>query len=238
MVGSTPPGAAMIELLHMDCMDYMKGLKDNAFDLAIVDPPYFEGFEKMGYCGKKSSSIGVKRGTYDTPNWDKDLPTPEYFSQLARVSKNQIIWGINYFGDLGHHPAGRIVWDKVKDSSSFSKCEIASCSLIDTVQIFRFMWNGMQQGTPGNGSIMQGNKKLNERRIHPTQKPVQLYRWTLQEFALLGWRILDTHLGSGSSALAAWELGYDFVGMEKYKAPFKAAQKRFKLVTAQTRMVL
>ena len=156
---------------NMDCMDGMKEFPDKYFDLAVVDPPYFTGPEKRGFYGRRVSPIGVKRVYRVSEEWK--IPEKEYFDELIRVSKNQIIWGCNYF-KYGFLP-GRIVWDKCNGNSDFSDCEIAACSIHDSVRLFRYMWNGMMQGKSVNeGWIQQGNKKLNEKRIHPTQKPVAL----------------------------------------------------------------
>lgn len=214
-----------VEFLHIDNMEYMATLPDNAFDLAIVDPPYFKGFSKLGFFGNKSSQKGIKRGQFAIPEWDDKLPTKEYFTELLRVSKHQIIWGVNYF-DF-HHGGGCIVWDKCNDNSPISNAEIASCSLIKSVRMYRYMWNGMNQGSKADGRIMEGNKALNEVRIHPTQKPVQLYKWTLQKFAKPGWRILDTHGGSGSLAIACHDLKYELVYCEINKKAHDDAVDRF-----------
>ena len=165
--------------LNEDCMDVMKRYPDNYFDLAIVDPPYFSGPEKRKFYGRKVSPIGVSRLYGETSEWQ--IPNRDYFDELFRVSKNQIIWGVNYFNySFG---SGRIVWDKVNGHSSFSDCEIAYCSLHDSTRLFRYMWNGMMQGKSiSEGHIQQGNKALNEARIHPTQKPVNLYIWLLHTY--------------------------------------------------------
>lgn len=124
---------------NMDCMDGMKEFPDNYFDIAVVDPPYFTGPEKREFFGRKESQIGVKRVYQKMEEWK--VPEPEYFKELFRVSKNQIIWGCNYFDY--HFPPGRIVWDKRNGSSDYSDCEIAACSFHDSVRLFRYMWNGM-----------------------------------------------------------------------------------------------
>ena len=161
---------------NMDCMDGMKEFPDKYFELAIVDPPYFSGPEKRGYYGKNMNPIGGRHIYRTIDSWD--IPKPEYFKELERVSKHQIIFGCNYFD--WKFPPGRIVWDKCNGSSSYSDCEIASCSLHNSVRLYRYMWNGMMQGkTVGEGHIQQGNKRLNEKRSHPTQKPVNLYRWLI-----------------------------------------------------------
>ena len=214
-----------ISEIHLcDCVDYMRTMPDKFFDLAVVDPPYFSGPERRGYYGRKESPIGVKRLYRKTDIWT--VPDETYFKELNRVSKHYIVWGCNYF-DF-HFAPGRIVWDKCNSKSSFSDCELAATDLIDSVRLFPFMWNGMCQGrSVSDGRTMQGNKALNEHRIHPTQKPVALYFWTFQKFAKSGWRILDTHLGSGSSRIAAYKMGLDFYGCEIDKGYFDAQQKRF-----------
>lgn len=215
---------------NMDCMDAMRAMPDGAFDLAIVDPPYFSGPERRGYYGSRVSKIGVHRDYPISPAWK--IPGQAYFDELRRIAKRYIVWGCNYF-DYGFAP-GRIVWDKCNGSSSFSDCEIAATNCHNSVRLFRFMWNGMCQGKSiSEGTVMQGNKALNEQRIHPTQKPVALYTWLLQRYAKPGWKILDTHLGSGSSRIAAYDLGFGFVGYEIDPQYFAAQEKRFADHTAQ-----
>lgn len=219
---------------NIDCMDGLRKMADNSIDLAVVDPPYFAGPNRRGYYGKSKSTTGIQRVNYPkTDDWD--VPSGEYFKELFRVSKHQIIWGCNYF-EYSFGP-GRIIWDKCNGSSSFSDCEIAYCSLHDSVRLFRYMWNGMMQGKSiAEGHIAQGNKRLNEKRIHPTQKPVNLYRWIFRTYAHPDMTILDTHLGSQSSRIAAWEAGLNFIGFEKNKIYFELGNKRFEEYTAQMRM--
>ena len=215
---------------NMDCMDAMRAMPDGAFDLAIVDPPYFSGPERRGYYGSRVSKIGVHRDYPISPTWK--IPGQAYFCELRRVAKRYIVWGCNYF-DYGF-ASGRIVWDKCNGDSSFSDCEIAATNCHDSVRLFRYMWNGMLQGKSiSEGFVQQGNKALNEQRIHPTQKPVALYTWLLQRYAKPGWKILDTHLGSGSSRIAAYDLGFDFAGYEIDPHYFAAQEKRFADHTAQ-----
>lgn len=190
----------------------MKGYPDKYFDLVIDDPPYFKGVGKLGYFGEKNSSINVKRGDYNIPVWDQMIPDETYLNEIVRISKNQIIWGI-----------------KVNGNSSFSDCEIASCTLHDSVRLFRYMWNGMNQAAGLNEPTKsQGNKRLNEKRIHPTQKPINLYKWLLNQYAKPGVKILDAHLGSGSSRIAAYDMGFDFTGYEIDVDHYAAQEKRFK----------
>lgn len=192
-----------------DNMVTMARYPDKHFDLAIVDPPYFDGPNRSGYYGKGYSSLGVQRAKYyaDIKSWA--VPESEYFAELQRVSKHQIIWGANHFADRFNSASPSwIVWDKLNGASSFADAELAYCSMDCAVRIFRYVWNGMHQGQYG------GNKTLNEPRIHPTQKPTALYEWLLDNYAKAGQKILDTHLGSGSSAVAAVRRGFEFVGTE------------------------
>lgn len=194
--------------------------------IAIVDPPYFSGPEKRKYYGKAISSHGVKRIEYQPLQKSWDIPDKHYFDELIRVSKNQIIWGINYY-DVLLPSSGRIIWDKVNDASSFSDCEIAYCSIINSVRVFRYMWSGMMQGCgSGSSKKMQGNKKLHEKKIHPTQKPVALYKWLLDKYAKQGDKILDTHLGSGSIAIACYDFGFDLTGCEISESYFESMMIR------------
>lgn len=229
----------MSEAYHINCMLGMKDYPDNFFDIAVPDPPYFKGLTRFGYWGgkktKMNSKINVPRGNYDIPEWDEQIPDQAYLDELIRVSKHQIIWGINYF-DFIHCP-GRIIWDKCTDGNFLSDAEIASCTFHNSVKMFRYMWNGMLQGKSLSEPItMQGNKKLNEKRIHPTQKPVNLYKWIYQQYAKPGDKILDTHLGSGSSRIAAYDAGLDFVGFEINKVNFENQEKRFFAHESQQRL--
>ena len=221
--------------LNMDCLVYMRELPNKAFDLAICDPPYFSGPERRGYYGRAVSPIGVRRDCPVSPKWD--IPGAEFFAELVRVSKNYIVWGCNYFDYV--FPPGRIVWDKCNGDSPFSDCEIAATNCHDSVRLFRYMWCGMMQGkSMSEGAVQQGNKALNEKRIHPTQKPVVLYEWLLTKYAHPGWRILDTHLGSGSSRIAAYNLGFEFVGCEIEPTCFRLQEARFAEYTAQENLFI
>lgn len=218
-------------------MEGMREYPDNYFDLAVVDPPYFSGPEKRAFYGKRISTIGVKRIYKTSHNWD--LPTKEYFQELYRVSKNQIIFGVNYFTEYMNFGSGRIIWDKCNGNSSFSDCEIAYCSMHDSVRLFPFMWNGMMQGKSiADGRTQQGDKRKNEVRIHQTQKPVKLYEWIYTKYANAGMKILDTHLGSGSSRIAAYNMDLNFVGFEIDEVYFYDQEKRWEEATQQIRIVL
>ena len=231
-----------IELFNEDCMAVMKRYPDNYFDLAITDPPYFNGPEKLGYYRNGESKVSKVKGWASGGYWVKGgykeigewvIPKQDYFTELKRVSKHQIIWGINYYS-IKNIGFGRIVWDKVNGESGFSDCEVAYCSKIESVRMFTYMWNGMMQGSHKDGSIAEGNKKIQEVRIHATQKPVQLYKWLYLKFAESGQKILDTHLGSGSNAIAAHlnNMG-EFVGCELDEVCYQEGKERIYKETRQ-----
>jgi len=230
-----------VELLNVDCMDYMAGLPDKAFDLAIVDPNYGRkehgGVNRSGNrLQKNGSKLFVKDGCYKKKQWDNNPASPMYFKELFRVTKHQIIWGCNYYTE--NFGSGRIVWDKCNGDSDQSDCEIAYNSLTNRVDLFRYMWSGMLQGKSVlNGHIMQGNKQLNEKRIHPTQKPVALYEWLLHNYAKPGFTILDTHAGSRSLAIACNKMSFDHVSCEIDIDYHNESIKRFKEQTAQLQLL-
>lgn len=208
---------------NQDCMEAMRAMPDGAFDLAVVDPPY--GIGESGAKAATRSHVAEARAYKPFAGGDRDAPPPEYFRELARVAKNQIIFGANHFASRlpkVDTPCW-IVWDKDNGSSDFADFEMAWTSFKGAALLFRFRWAGM----------LQGNMKQKEIRIHPTQKPVALYTWIFSRYAKKGDRILDTHLGSGSSRIAAHDMGLDFVGYEIDPEYFEAQEKRFKEHTAQ-----
>jgi len=206
----------MINLHNQDCMEALAGFEDNAFDLAIVDPPYGIGF---------SNKIRDKKNK----NWDNSIPNPKYFKEIKRVSKNQIVWGANYFPALWVNGCkGFIFWDKDPSTPNYSDGELAWTSFDKLAKRFYYAWNGLADGIKGR------NKKT--KTIHPTQKPVKLYEWLLMNYAKEGYKILDTHLGSGSIAIACHNLGYDLEGYELDKDYYEAASKRLKDHQSQIRM--
>lgn len=224
---------------NMDCMEYMKGLSDGAFDLAVVDPIYGDVTAGGYVTGKSAGGVGPHPKHHDAI-WKQEKTGEKYFQELFRISKNQIIWGGNYFSkEIGRDSQCWIVWDKCHpEGIKFADAELAWTSFNSKVRIFRFLWNGMCQGTPGNGTKMQGKKSLNEKRIHPTQKPVALYAWIYRNYAKPGDKILDTHLGSGSSRIAAYDAGLDFVGCEIDPDYFRAQEVRFAEHSAQMSLFL
>lgn len=212
-------------LHNSDCMEYMGTLPDKSFDLAIVDPPY-----GIGENGDKNSSRGklaVAQNYKSFAGGDKEPPSIEYFNELQRVSKNQIIWGANHFIDRISKPSSCwIVWDKVTGDSDFADSELAYTSFKTAVRNFRFQWSGM----------LQGDMKNKESRIHPTQKPVKLYEWLLTNYAKPKQRILDTHLGSMSSVIASNNLGFEMVGCELDEDYYASGCERAKNALRQVRM--
>ena len=215
-----------IELLHIDCMEYMATLEDNAFELAIVDPPY--GIGESGSTNKSRCKMAIAKDYKSFAGDDLKPPDAEYFTELKRVSKNQIIWGANHFCSIfgGSSPCW-IVWDKDR-TGDFADCELAYTSFNTAVRKFKYRWNGM----------LQGDMKNKEHRIHATQKPVKLYQWLLKNYAKPGDRILDTHGGSMSSAIACHYAGHDFVGCELDEDYIKAARQRFDEQTKQIALAL
>lgn len=222
---------------NLDCMIGMKEFPDKYFDIAVCDPNYglkeHGGYNRNGYAKQKNGSkIYVPGGQYKNRGWDNEPAKKEYFDELLRVSRHQIIFGVNYFD----YPlvGGRIIWDKCNDGSDQSDAEIAYNSLNNRVDIFRYMWRGMFQGKSiTEGTVQQGNKKLNEKRIHPTQKPVNLYRWIIWKYIKNGWKILDTHTGSASSLIAYHEARLPFVAFEKDRYMYDLSMKRYKAEIAQ-----
>lgn len=221
------------EVLCCDCLSYMRGLEDNHFDLTIADPPFGIGADKptnkSGWVKQKNgTSIYVEAPDYGRKEWDNAIPTKEFFDELFRISKNQIIFGANYYGLQG----GMIVWDKMNGESDQFGCEIAFQSFNKRTDIVHYMWSGMFQGECCSEDINKalrqiGNKALNEKRIHPCQKPVQLYAWLLRRYANEGDTIFDPMCGSQSSRIAAYKLGFDYTGIEIDEEYFDKGCERF-----------
>ena len=197
-------------------MELMARYKDNHFDLAIVDPPYgIDANLKRGDTGKNKH---IKQKDYHVGDWDSEIPSAEYFKELKRVSKNQIIWGGNYFLDYLNNTSCMIVWDKVNGTNYYADCELAWTSFKTSVRKFEWRWHG----------FLQQNMANKQDRIHPTEKPISLYEWLLMNYAKEGDKILDTHLGSGSIALACHNLKYDLTACELDTEYYNAAMKRLK----------
>ena len=217
-----------LDLHLMDCMELMAQFPDKHFDLAIVDPPYGIGMD--GYSTNTKNNAKWKNKVskvYPQKKWDSKTPDVNYFRELFRVSKNQIIWGANHFiSKIPYDSPCWILWDKKNDGKMQADCEMAWTSFKTTVRMFRFLWDGMRQEDISN----------KEHRIHPTQKPIALYRWLLSNYAKAGDKILDTHLGSMSHAIAAHYAGLHLTGCELDPDYFAAGIERVKRETAQMDM--
>ena len=208
------------EVFNMDCIEGMKQYPDKYFDVAIVDPPYSENFNTDACANNKA-----KKGKYDIETLNGYKQTDEYWEELFRVSKNQIIWGANWYGK--YFGVGGICWFK-DNTGNYSPCEYAYQSFNNHIHHYQYRWNGM----------LQQNMKDKEERIHPTQKPIALYEWTMLKFLDKGAKILDTHLGSGSSRIAAHKGGFNFTGFEIDKEYFDAQEKRFQNYKKQLTLFL
>ena len=215
-----------LNLTCEDNMELMARYPDNYFDLAIVDPPYGSNNILGGYTSKKGGGIANQK-KYNNALWKQSAPEVEYFLELKRVSKNQIVWGANHFiSKIPFDSSCWIVWDKLNGNNTFADCELAYTSFTTSVRKFKFRWQGM----------LQGDMKNKEIRIHPTQKPVKLYEWLLMNYAKEGDRILDTHLGSMSIAIACHNLGFELVGCELDQEYYEQGIKRVKNHISQQRL--
>lgn len=218
----------MIDLRNIDCMKLMAEYPDQHFDLAICDPPYGIGASNYSRGGTRYGNSAAICKTYTKKDWDNQTPDKAYFDELFRVSKNQIIWGGNYFANLLPNSSCWIVWDKqTAPNSGYADCELAWASFDTAVRKVQWRWSGM----------LQQNMSDKENRIHPTQKPKGLYDWLLHKYANEGDKILDTHLGSGSIAIACHYRGFDLVGCEIDQEYYNDALKRFKMETAQIKLL-
>lgn len=214
-----------IELTNEDNMQLMARYPDKYFDLAIVDPPY--GIGENGDKNHTRSAIAKSKNYKSFAGNDASAPNDEYFRELIRVSKNQIIWGANHFiSKIPFNSSCWIVWNKENGNNDFADCELAWSSFKTSVRKFDFKWHGMLQGDMQNKEI----------RIHPTQKPVALYKWLLDKYAKEGDKILDTHLGSMSIAIACHDYGYELTGCELDKEYYDKGVKRVKNHVSQLKL--
>ena len=210
---------------NLDCMEGMKEIHDNYFDLAIVDPPYGIGDFLMHYGAgvyKPHSPIERRYAGAHT-DWNNEIPASKYFDELRRVSKDQVIWGANYYNCFSAN-GGALVWWKNTGHTSLSQCEIASVSKQKKVDYFAFK--------PLNGFLRK------EERIHPCQKPIEVYKYCLQNYAKEGDKILDTHVGSGSSIIACIDMGFDYMGFEIDADYYAAMQNRIYHFTRQQKLAI
>jgi site-specific DNA-methyltransferase (adenine-specific) len=221
------PAVPSSEVYLEDCVTALKRYADNHFDLAIVDPPYGINWTKTINYSEKQKIHQNKKGykTHSVKEWDNAIPTAEYWSELFRVSKNQIVWGANYMTEFLPPSRCWIVWDKKGENFTAINNELAWTSFESRVKIFSRV-NGMDKGfmnKDGGG-------------IHPTEKPVALYAWVLHHYAQPNDLILDTHLGSGSSRIAAYKGGFNFVGFEIDSEYYEKQEKRFNDFKSQLRL--
>ena len=215
-----------MNITNEDNIELMSRYEDNYFDLAIVDPPYGISFGTFNRTNKTSDGTRIKANKYKNSNWDDEIPTDEYFIELKRVSKNQIIWGGNYFPYLWQKSCkGFIFWYKANPVPNFADGELAWTSFNKVAKMFDFRYYGNLEGNT-SASI----------KHHPTQKPICLYEWLLMNYAKEGDKILDTHLGSGSIAIACHNLGYDLTACELDKEYYEAAIKRIEQHKQQLRL--
>jgi len=214
------PAVPLSDVYLEDCVKALKRFNDNHFDLAIVDPPYGIGID-----GQKQSinnkNPKANRKAHDFKGWDNSIPSAEYFAELWRVSKNQIIWGANYFVEHINKPTkGWVVWYKGQEGLTMSDAELAFSSFNSATRVVK----------------INRVELLKEGTIHPTQKPIKLYDWLLNQYASEGDLILDTHLGSGSSRIAAYKGGFNFVGFEIDQEYYEKQEKRFNDFKSQLRL--
>jgi site-specific DNA-methyltransferase (adenine-specific) len=228
---------------NIDCIPGMKNYPDLYFDFAIVDIEYVIGASKPTskpdfVKQKNGNKISIKNPIYEQSEWDFNKSSEEYFNELFRISKNQIIFGGNYYGLNG----GYLVWDKLNGGNDQFGCELAWLSFTQRMDIVYYLWSGMMQGVycgkdVRKALIQQGNKQLNEKRIHETQKPIKLYDWILNEYVPKGSKVIDTHLGSGSNRISNYHFGNELHGFEIDTKKFNEQEKRFKNNISQLKLI-
>lgn len=225
----------MNQAFNCNNLDFLKSCRDKEYDLVIDDPPYGLGLDMVTDVDSNARQ-NRKNGTvlkHEKKDWNDSIPSEEYFYELHRVSKHQIIWGCNYYAKY-IEGTGRIVHDKMMGTEqtafNWSHADLASCSLFKRIVMFRYQWAGNKQ----NGTI-NWNNTGSDARIHPVQKPLALYHYCLK-LAKPGWKILDPHMGSGSSRIAAHQMGFDYTGLELDKDYFDASIRRFEQYKSQLKL--
>lgn len=206
------------KIINADCMDILKELPDKCIDLVLTDPPYGIGVGKKTciYDGKKHGNALTNRHVYKEKDWDNEIPQKEIFDEIFRISKNQIIFGGNYFIENLHNSNCWLVWDKLNGKNDFADCELAWTSFNSAVRKYEFLWNGM----------LQQDMKNKEQRIHPTQKPVDLLGQIIRDYSNEGDLVLDCFSGSGTTAIACHNLKRRFICIEKDIDYWTASVKR------------
>lgn len=227
------------QAFNMDCLDFMKELPDKCIDLVLTDPPYGIGEDgKKNHSrgsasnsdkwkgSKNSTCAGIPSTIFKPKEWDNQIPSKEIFDEIFRISKNQIIWGGNYFIEHLNNTSSMIVWDKNNGTTDFADCELAWTSHKKAVRLFKYTWNGM----------LQGNMKNREKRIHPTQKPLNLFRWCIDKYSEENQIIFDPFLGSFTTAIASENCRNLWLGCEKDPDYFKSGYHRYEQETKQMLM--
>lgn len=246
-----------ITITNEENMELMKRYSDNYFDVAIVDPEYGIGESKKNHKSrntpvkqKNGNSLKINATEYEKKDWDNKPPGDNFFDELRRVSLNQIIFGGNYFSQITkevfkpprrneyddfikNNPKGWVIWDKMNGGNDFNDCELIYTSYDFDTFIVYYMWNGMMQGlcvseNKQKASVQQGNKKLNEKRFHPTLKPIKIYQWMIRKFNLFRLKVLDTNLGVGSIILACIDAECMLIACDKETDYFEKACERGK----------
>lgn len=204
------------EIHQGDCLEVMKGMPDKSIDLVLTDPPYGIDIGRNLRANKRHGKSKTHSKDYGYEEWDKEIPKKEYFEEIFRVSKNQIVFGGNYFVEFLRNSPSWIVWDKDNGENGYADCELAWTSFRTAVRKFKWRWHGM----------LQENMSQKEFRCHPTQKPIELMRWCLEKYSKAGETVLDPFLGSGTTARAAKDLGRKFIGIELEEKYCAIAKKR------------
>jgi site-specific DNA-methyltransferase (adenine-specific) len=213
-------------IINADCLDILRQLPDKCIDLVLTDPPYGIGVNKKSVILDgtiQGKGFGARRSNFAKKDWDDAIPQKEIFDEIFRVSKNQILWGGNYFAEYLHNSSCWIVWNKDNGTNDFADCELAYTSFKSAVRMFEYRWNG----------CLQGNMKEKEIRIHPTQKPLPLFQWCLQNYSKEGDLVLDCFSGSGTTAVACHNLKRRFICIEKDPEYWAASTKRLEDVQKQ-----
>jgi DNA modification methylase len=236
--------SAISKVYNMDCMEYMPAFPTKFFTIGCVDPVY--GIDGNSHRNNKSRGKVTKSKSYHNALWYQEKTNDEYFIELRRVTRNQIIFGANYFSIVSgstfktprrdeydqfikEHPTNWIIWDKVNNTTSFNDCELIWVSFPIPTEIFYYMWSGMMQGKSfKDGLTMNPDKNKNQKRIHPTEKPFEIYKYLLSRFAAKGDHILDTHMGSGSQRIVCFDMDINFSGVEIDKIYYDSQNLRFK----------
>jgi site-specific DNA-methyltransferase (adenine-specific) len=210
------PDDFMNKIICADCLDVMRLMPDKCVDLILTDPPYGIGITKRETVGTSNKTASRK---YEKSDWDNEIPSKECFDEMARISKNMVIWGGNYFVEYLHNSRCWLVWDK-DNTGNFADCELAWTSFDTSVRKFRYRWNGM----------IQENMKNKEERFHPTQKPTALFKWVLNNYSKENYIVCDPFLGSGTAAAACKDMGRTFIGIERESKYCRMAEERIRIL--------